>query len=113
MNNWRKGSSCCSCVQILKILSKQGSLASETDFIFLAFYTVVCGLLMQFSLNLMEKSRFFPEGEPSKLSESSRVVDVIFLDKTYLNFTLKMRADFLLIIHQASNAPSRLVRPLG
>ena len=44
MNLWRKASSCCSFVQSLKIPSKKGSFARETDFIFVAFFTVVCGL---------------------------------------------------------------------
>ena len=59
-------------------------------------------LLMQFSLDSMEKSRFFAEGKLSNLSESFLVVGVTFLDKTYL----KMRADFLLINHQPISVPS-------
>ena len=45
----------------------------------------------------MEKSRFLAEreAEPSKLSESWLVAGVTFLDKTYLEFTKKIRADFL------------------
>ena len=60
----------------------------------------------------MEKSPFFAEGEPSKLSESFLVASVTFLGKTYLEFTWKMRGDFLLISHQPISAPSQLVRSL-
>ena len=57
---------------------------------------------MQLGLNSMEKSRFFAEGEQSKLSESFLVAEVTFLDKTYLEFTYKMRTDFLIIRSSAN-----------
>ena len=40
MNIWRKGSSWCSCVESLKILSISDSFACETDYRFLAFFTI-------------------------------------------------------------------------
>ena len=54
----------------------------------------------------MEKSRFLAEGELSNLSESFLVAGG-FLDKTYTEFTYKIRADLLQISHQPNSAPSR------
>ena len=69
---------------------------------------------MQLILNSMEKSRFFAEGEPLKLSESflvaGRRCDIF--GQNLLRIYFKMRADFLLIRNQPISAPSRLVRPL-
>ena len=57
MNIWRKSSSC---VQSLKIPSKWGSFGCEKDFIFLIFFTVVCGLY-SIPYNLLSKnSHKFP-----------------------------------------------------
>ena len=43
MDIWRKSSFCCSRVQNLKIPLKKGTFACETDFLFLAFFTVISG----------------------------------------------------------------------
>ena len=63
---------------------------------------------MQLSMNYVENEG----GEPLKLSERFLVAGVTFFGRTYLEFTYKMIADFLLISHQPISVPSRLVRPL-